>query len=121
MSSNMFESVRELVNTAVSISSGSSTTNILMKLMSIGPRLVADIALIISSYKSDNPEDKKNLIDSALLEVDMATGVEGASVIPNMQMHMEAQEKALDHLNEFLRLVLYAQFGVLPNRTVDAN
>ena len=75
------------------------------------PNVISGITEFIEDSKDGmTPEEAKKWIDNALLAFDNATGEEGFTIIKGIDPIEE--EKALDHLKEFLRTVFYAKYGV---------
>ena len=83
-------------------------TSILLQVVSSIPTLIADL-------KAFPQKSRKARLDALLETFDLETGIDadpdiGITVLKNLPP--EEEEKALDHLKEFIRIVGYGELGV---------
>lgn len=85
-------------------------TDLFVDLISYVPGIIRDVKNLINTLDNPTVEDKKRLVDDALLEFDNNTGLDGLKLIKGM--NPEKIEETLDHFKEFVRNIIYAEIGV---------
>ena len=108
---NLFAPIIKLVGKAVKFAGKIKFTDIILDVVAYIPTILR----IFNDYKEKQKdgftaEEYKEFIDMSLQDFDNATGLTGLDVIPNLPQDKE--EIALDHLKEFMRIILYCQAGV---------